>query len=155
MTKRITEFFSNNFLTIITEVAVGLSIGIFIIYYSQGLTLVYGDAKARLNIARRVIDSLTPGLAQLGSVWPPFPHLLSLTTVWNDFMYYSGLSGSIVSMASYVITIVFLSKLLLETTKDKKATVMGILLVLLNPSFLYMQTTPMTESLFIGLLTLS
>lgn len=155
MKKRITEFFSNNFLIIIVGVAIGLSIGTFICYDSQGLTLVHGDARARLNIARRVIDSLTPGLAQLGNIWPPFPHLLYLTTIWNDFMYYSGFSGSIVSMVSYVITIVILSKLLFETTKDKGATAIGILLVLLNPSFLFMQTTPMTESLFIGLLTLS
>jgi len=155
MKKRITEFLSNNFLTIITGVAITISLGVFIIYYSQDLTLIYGDARIRLNIARRVIDSLTPGLTQLGSVWPPLPHLLFLTTIWNDYMYYSGLSGSIVSMASYVITIVFLSRLLFETTKDKKATVIGTLFILLNPSLLFMQTTPMTESLFIGLLTLS
>ena len=42
---------------------------------SRGYTLYYGDAEAHLNIARRILDSRTPGPEQLGTVWLPLPHL--------------------------------------------------------------------------------
>ena len=38
---------------------------------ARGYTLYYGDAEAHLNIARRVLDSRTPGPEQLGTVWLP------------------------------------------------------------------------------------
>ena len=34
--------------------------------YSRGMLLLYGDAVAHLHIARRVFDSLNPGLAAVG-----------------------------------------------------------------------------------------
>jgi hypothetical protein len=50
-----------------------------------GYTLYDGDAEAHLNIARRVLDSRTPGSEQLGTVWLPLPHVLMLPFVmhWN------------------------------------------------------------------------
>ena len=38
--------------------------------------LNYGDAVAHLHIARRVFDSRTAALLELGSVWLPLPHIL-------------------------------------------------------------------------------
>ena len=35
--------------------------------YAHGWTLYYGDAEAHLMIARRIVDSLTPGYEQLGT----------------------------------------------------------------------------------------
>ena len=40
--------------------------------YRRGYLLLYGDAVAHLAIARRIVDSHYPGLAQLGGVWLPF-----------------------------------------------------------------------------------
>ena len=37
-------------------------------YWHQGLTLSHYDAKGHLVVARRVLDSLTPGWLQLGAV---------------------------------------------------------------------------------------
>ena len=51
---------------------------------SRGYTLYYGDAEAHLNIARRVLDSRTPGAEQLGTVWLPLPHLLMLPFVARE-----------------------------------------------------------------------
>src|SRR5271154_3416217 len=50
-----------------------LLISLFALSYShsRGLMLLYGDAVAHLNCARKVIDSLHPGLSQLGTVWLP------------------------------------------------------------------------------------
>ena len=53
-----------------------LGIFSFLFFYRHGDVLLYGDAVAHINIARRVFDSKTPGLLQLGTVWLPLPHLL-------------------------------------------------------------------------------
>src|SRR5579871_2453911 len=64
---------------------------------SQGYTLYYGDAEAHLNIARRVLDSRTPGPEQLGTVWLPLPHVLMLPFVMKDEWWRNGLAGVIPS----------------------------------------------------------
>jgi len=62
--------------------------------YSRGLMLLYGDAVAHLHIARRIIDSINPGLRQLGSVWLPLPHLLLVPFVARLEWWQSGLAGA-------------------------------------------------------------
>src|SRR5438477_5547935 len=74
----------------------------FLIYFRAGEVLLYGDAVAHINIARRVFDSRTPGLLQLGTVWLPLPHLLMIPFLLSDRAWQSGLGGSIPSMVAYV-----------------------------------------------------
>jgi len=38
-----------------------------------GWIINYGDAQSHLNISKRVVDSITPGMAQLGGIWLPIP----------------------------------------------------------------------------------
>src|SRR5215471_4852599 len=71
--------------------------------HRHGYTLYYGDAEAHLNIARRVIDSRTPGPEQLGTVWLPFPHMAMLPFVGSDNAWQSGLAGAIPSAIAFVI----------------------------------------------------
>src|ERR1700758_531407 len=53
----------------------------FLTYSHRGDILLFGDAVAHINIARRVFDSRTPGPLQLGTVWLPLPHLLIMPFV--------------------------------------------------------------------------
>jgi len=57
----------------------------FLVYFHRGDILLFGDAVAHINIARKVFDSRTPGLLQLGTVWLPLPHLLMLPFLANDW----------------------------------------------------------------------
>jgi hypothetical protein len=66
-------------------------------FYSHGWLLYYGDAEAHLNIARRIVDSQTPGYDQLGTPWLPVPHLLMLPFVIRDTLWRNGLAGAIPS----------------------------------------------------------
>lgn len=59
--------------------------------------LLYGDATAHLAIARRMVDSATPGLAQWGTVWLPLPHLLMAPLVWFLPLWRNGLAGAVPS----------------------------------------------------------
>lgn len=132
-----------------------ISVGAFWYYFHAGLTLAYSDSQSHLNIARRVVDSLTPGLAQIGSIWLPLPHFLMLPTIGIDFMWHTGLSGTLVSMAAYVATGVLLYKLLLEVGVGALGRIIGVAVFALNPNILYLQSTAMTELLLLATMTAS
>jgi hypothetical protein len=123
--------------------------------FSHGYITAYGDAESHLNIAKRVVDSLTPGFAQLGGIWLPLPHLLMIPFVKIDFLWRTGLAGSIVSGAAYVISSWFLYRLVFLLTKNKTASLFGALVFMTNPNILYLQTTPMTELVLIVFFILS
>ena len=74
-------------------------------YFAQNYQiLLLGDTYAHMLIARRLFDNSTPGLAQLGGIWLPLPHLLMLPFIWNDYLWHTGLAGSFVAMPCYVIS---------------------------------------------------
>jgi hypothetical protein len=77
--------------------AIFVSVFSFLFYYRHGDLLLYGDALAHINIARRIFDSKTPGLLQLGTVWLPLPHLVILPFILSRQMWQSGAGGSISS----------------------------------------------------------
>lgn len=130
-----------------------ISISAAAYFISTGDSMLYRDAKSHLNISRRVFYSQTPGLAQLGGVWLPFAHILMMFTVWNDFMYYSGLAGIIPNMIAFILLIILTFLLIKHITKNYYAAWIGSLLLLTNPSLLYLQSTPMTEVIVLATIT--
>ena len=80
-----------------------LSLSSWIFFSQDGLNLSYNDAMSHLDIARRVVDNIKPGLTQLGSVWLPLFHVLMLPTIWIDGFWRSGLSAGIISMTSFIL----------------------------------------------------
>jgi hypothetical protein len=117
----------------------------------HGYLLLYGDAVAHLHIARRIFDSLNPGLGQLGSVWLPLPHLLLLPFVQNTGWWQSGLAGAIPSMASYVLACAGIYRLARRWMRPSLAVLVFVALAL-NPGLLYMSVTAMTEPLYLALM---
>lgn len=124
-------------------------------FYSQGYLLAYGDAESHLNISKRVVHSLTPGLAQLGGIWLPLPHLMMVPFTSVDWLWRTGLAGSIVSGTMYVIGGYYLFKTLLLITKKELPSFIGFLTYAVNPNVLYMQSTAMTEIPLIAFFILS
>lgn len=122
-----------------------LSISSYVWYASRGLTLAYGDAISHMSIAYHVFASRSPGLAQLGSVWPPLNHMFMLPFVWNEILYRSGLGGSIPSMVAYVVAIVYMYRSGSLIFGSRNSGIVAALVLALNPSVLYMQATPMSE----------
>jgi Dolichyl-phosphate-mannose-protein mannosyltransferase len=105
----------------------------------------YGDAESHLNIAKRTIDSLTPGFAQLGGIWLPLPHILLIPFVYFDFLWRTGLAGSIISGIAFVISSLYVYKLAHLLTHNTSAAIFTALVFMSNPNILYLQSTPMTE----------
>jgi hypothetical protein len=130
-----------------------ISITAFLIYYFDKLGLAYNDARSHLDIARRVVEGLTPGFAQLGSVWLPLPHLLMVPTVWNDFFWHTGLSGAIQSMAGFVITGILIYSFLKMLNVGLFGRLFGVFVFVANINILYLQSTAMTELLLLVTMT--
>ncbi len=126
-----------------------LSVGASFFVYSNNLLLMYNDSRSHLNIARRVIDNLTPGIAQFGGTWLPLYHILLLPFVWNDFLFHSGLAGNIISALAYIGASYYLYKISSLLTKSPVAILTALVIFSLNPNLLYMQATPMTETLLL------
>jgi len=107
--------------------------------------LAYGDAESHLNIAKRVVSGLVPGLAQLGGVWLPLPHILLIPFVYFDSLWQTGLAGSIVSGVCFAISAIFIYKLTFLLVNKHSVSFLAAVVFITNPNILYLQSTPMSE----------
>ncbi len=149
----IDKFIRKYIVEILVFLLVLVSVYSFLNYLGNGLGLSYNDARSHLDIARRVVEGLKPGFAQIGSVWLPLPHILMIFTVWNDFMWHSGLAGALQSMIAFVGTALLIFYFLKEIGVGILGRVIGVLVFVLNINILYLQSTAMTELLLIGTMT--
>lgn len=141
--------------TITALTATVLAIAASTYSYLHGFTASYGDAESHLNIAKRVVDSITPGLAQLGGIWLPLPHVLLIPFVYFNFLWSTGLAGSIVSGMAYIVSAVYIYKLAQLLTNNLLASYAAAFVFMTNPNILYMQSTAMTELTLIVFFILS
>ncbi|HEY6770013.1 MAG TPA: hypothetical protein VI386_35180 [Candidatus Sulfotelmatobacter sp.] len=150
-----------------------VSVFSFLFYFRQGDISLYGDAVAHINIARRIFDSQTPGLLQLGTVWLPLTHLLMAPFLISDKMWRNGAGGSIPTMLAYVFGVVGIFRLTREglgtnadrdvqgrdvkAAPERQAGLVAIApwiaagIYAANPNLIYMQTTAMGEALYLAL----
>jgi hypothetical protein len=153
--------------TLVSQLAAAASLFAFLFYFRRGDLLLYGDAVAHINIARRVIDSQTPGLLQLGTVWLPLPHLLMVPFLFSNAAWQTGIAGSIPSMCAFVLSSAGIFLLVRSSLSDQQsvhsaslpkmspttprtAAWIAVIVYAANPNLLYMQTTAMTESLYLA-----
>jgi hypothetical protein len=120
--------------------------------YSRGWLLYYGDAECHLDIARKIVDSQTPGFAQIGTVWLPLTHWAMLPFVRRDNLWHNGIAGSVPFAFFFVIGGCFLFAAVRRIFQSTPAAVTAVALCALNPNLLYIQATPMTEGMFFGCL---
>ncbi len=139
----------NGELLLVTALALFLSLVAFAWFYRHGDILLYGDAVAHLNIARRLTDARNSGWDQIGTVWLPLPHLLAAPFVANDYLWRTGIGGSIPSMLAYVLGVAGIYRLVRARTSAAPASLAAAIYAF-NPSLLYMQATAMTESIFLA-----
>src|SRR3954462_14431526 len=105
-------------------------------YHELGLTLSHSDARGHLIVARRIIDSITPGWQQLGAVWLPLPHLLNALPVQIDAFYRSGGSGVAISVASFAVAAGAIAWIVATLTGSASAGLAGAAVFALNPNVL-------------------
>lgn len=127
------------------------SIAALIFYYAKQQLLLYGDAVAHINIARRVVDNRHPLLAlqYLGTVWLPLQHIAMLPFVWSEVLWRSGVAGAIPGMIAYVLGALGIFRLV-SARAPKVAGYLAAAIYALNPNLLYLQTTAMNEPIFLA-----
>ena len=124
-------------------------------YHRLSLSLSHYDARGHLVVARRVVDSITPGWQQIGAVWLPLPHLLNAVPVQIDAFYRTGASAIAISVLSFAIAAAAIAWIATVLTNSPWAGAAGAAVFALNPNVLYLQATPMTEPLLLGLSTVA
>ena len=145
--------------TLVSQIAAGASLLAFLFYFRRGDLLLYGDAVAHINIARRVFDSQTPGLLQLGTVWLPLPHLLMIPFLVSDSAWQTGIGGSVPSVCAYVLGAAGVFRLVRGALRSCSAAEpearmvawLAAAIYAANPNLVYLQATAMTEPLYLAL----
>jgi hypothetical protein len=139
------KWYSDRWFLALIACAACASVGAAVWAYQNQTVLLYADAHSHLLIARRVFDSLNPGLAQLGDVWLPLSHIIMVPLAWNDFLWRTGLAGTLTSMPCYLIASIYVFLTARHLSHDSRASFIGSLVFVLNPNILYLQTTPLSE----------
>jgi hypothetical protein len=121
-------------------------------HYSHGYLLLYGDAEAHLNTARRILDSATPGYDQLGTPWLPLPHLLLIPFTRVDAWWRSGIAAAPPAAFCFILGGVLLFAAVRRIFDSTSAALAATALCALNPNLLYLQSTAMTEAYFFAAL---
>jgi hypothetical protein len=116
--------------------------------WNHAAMLNYGDAVAHLHIARRVFDSRTARFSELGSVWLPLPHILLIPFVQNYAWWANGLAGVIPSASAWIASCAGIYRLA-RRWLNPAPSALALAFFALNPNLLYLQTTAMTEPLFL------
>jgi hypothetical protein len=116
-------------------------------FVSRSLSNLYGDGIAHVEGARRISDSLTPGVRQIGSVWLPLFHLLAAPLALNNTLWRTGLAGSIISATAFALAAWLVFRLSSEMNRNIAAGVLALAVFLSCLSLLYLAATPMTELL--------
>src|SRR5258708_12935713 len=124
-------------------------------YHRLGLTLTHYDARGHLVVARRIIDSITPGWQQIGAVWLPLPHLLNALPVQVDLFYRTGASAVAISVASFAIAAGAIAWIVFALTESIAVSLAATTVFALNPNVIYLQSTPMTEPLLLATMTVA
>jgi len=145
--------YSDRLLTVITS-CISL-IAFFYFYFHGQQNLSYYDAIARLNTARKMIDSITPGIGQLGGIWLPFPQMLSIPFIWNDFLWHTGIAGYIISGISFVVGAMYLEKAVYLLIRSRKVSLLIWFIFVSNENILLLQTMAMSEVFFLCFFILS
>lgn len=127
-------------------------------FFWHGFNNIYGDGVYHLLGARRLVDgnygSFAERYAQLGTPWLPLQPIALLPLIWNDFLWRTGLAGSIVSSLAFVVSSIVLFKLALLLFREEERPLLFASLTafifIFNFGMLYMQSTSMTEPLFMA-----
>lgn len=122
--------------------------------FTRGWTLWFGDAQAHLNIARRIVDSRQPGIDMVGTVWLPLPHLAMLPLVGDMAAWSSGWAGALPAAIAGALAIFFFWAAARTGLDSGWAALAAAACFALNPNYLYLQSTPMTESFFLAALAM-
>jgi hypothetical protein len=133
----------------------GLVMAVYLYTIDSLALLYYSDSVSHLVRARQLVDSSSPGLQQIGTVWLPLPHIILLPFSLVEVLLKTGFAGTVVSLPGTTITAAIIYKIVKNQTAIPWIAFFGACLYFSNPNILYLGLTAMTESLFMLLFVIS
>ncbi len=115
--------------------------------HSLGLTLMLGDARANIVTSRFVLDSITPGLNQVG-FWNMLLHVLMSVPATVPILFHTGFAGAVTILPFFIAGGLFLFAAAHRLTGSRAIALFAVSLFALNPYVLYFLSVPMSETLF-------
>lgn len=138
-----------------TPIVLGVSVIVAVvnlwIILQADLDWVWADGRARLTIARSIIDNKQPGFTQFGNTWLPLHPAAMLPFIWIDWAYRSGAAGILISVVSLVACFYYTHRFVFVLTRSSSAAWVSIIALALSPNFMFMAGTPMSETPFAAL----
>lgn len=136
----------------------GIATALYMYSVDRHVLTYYGDANSHLIAGRKLFDwKENPGWEQIGTVWLPLPHFLLMFPSLIDGLFFTGFAGLAISLPSLALTSVFLYMIIVRVLSKVPSVnasfvpyiaFVGALLYALNPNFLYLGITAMTEAPF-------
>ena len=133
----------------IAAIAMGLSAMIYLYLQDIYSLIYYGDSSYHLFSAKRFVDSVEPGIWQIGGVWLPLPHWMFLPFTLVEQLYSNGMAGTIVSLPCHAFSSVLIYKIIRKQVDLKYVALLGGFLYASNPNLIYLGITAMTEAPFL------
>ncbi|MFA6467589.1 MAG: hypothetical protein WCW35_01745 [Bacteroidota bacterium] len=133
---------------------VAIGAGALLLWHDPRSLLYFGDSVSHIVRARQVIDSQTPGLFNIGTVWLPLPHLLLIPFAMVDSLFSSGIAGAMIGIPFLIGTVLLLFAIVRMLTGSFTIALFVALLFGLNPNLVYIALTPMNEISLIFFITL-
>ena len=133
----------------IAAIAMGLFAMIYLYLQDSYSLIYYGDSSSHLFSAKRFVDSVEPGIWQIGAVWLPLPHLMFLPFTLIEQLYSNGMAGTIVSLPCHALSSVLIYKIIRKQVDLKYVALLGGFLYASNPNLIYLGITAMTEAPFL------
>ena len=148
----------SEFILLVIIILSGTSVALYMYGADKYALTYYGDAVSHLVAARKLFDwAENPGWSQMGTVWLPLPHFLLMFPSFIDGLFFTGFAGLVISLPSLALTSLFLYKIVTRTLKRfpniqgqtiNIAAFAAALIYGLNPNFVYLGITAMTEAPF-------
>jgi len=135
---------------LVSIVALAIGLGASWLSTRHGANLDYSDAQSHLTIARRILESKSPGLQQLGTVWLPAPHLLLLPLVQSTWLWHTGWAACVLGTLCLASSTASLYRIAARIGLQRAGRLITLVALLANPSLLYMYTTALTEPVLLA-----
>lgn len=116
---------------------------------STGWAFAFADAQSHLTIARRIFDSLAPGFTQLGTVWLPLPNIMLIPFTASLALWASGWSAALLGAICMAGTATSCYRIAARLGLGRTGRLTTVLLIVTNPSLVYVHTTGLSEPVLI------
>ena len=124
-------------------------VGAAIFTTSTGWAFAFADAQSHLTIARRIFDSLAPGFTQLGTVWLPLPNLLLIPFTASLALWSSGWGAALLGAICLAGTVASCYRIAARVGLGRAGRLTVALVLMTNPSLVYVHTTGLSEPVLI------